>query len=154
MEFFRKVNYNMSKGLPIRVIEPSAEEKREDTASKLFGASQKEAQTGETIDLEDIKRRLKKIREYSRDNANSLREKLENNLAKKYPQIPVKSAHDSNDAAEYITEISDGIKVISTSNSRLVHHELKAALEASGFSVVNSYLNEFEIKGERTISYW
>ncbi len=145
---------NMGNGLPIYIIEPESTKKRELTAKKIAQGGQRVTQITDSVNIDDIKQRLKRIREYSRDNASSLLQEVKNTLVQKYPQTSVKSAYNFTDAVRYITEISHGIKIISTNNSRVVNHELKPALEASDFTVINSYLNEFEVKGEKAIGYW
>ncbi len=98
--------------------------------------------------------RLKEIREQARQNINSLVSELQTNLGQRYPQIKLKLAVDNIEAARYITEISDGIKVISTNNSSIVSQELKPELLASGFTVINSYLDEYEVKKREILDYW
>ncbi|MDH5696326.1 MAG: hypothetical protein OEZ00_07000, partial [Dehalococcoidia bacterium] len=144
----------MNKGLPIWILEPELTEKRELSARKLLEGGQKKALIPEIPTVDDIKQQLQEIRQYSRDNINSLVEDFKANLSQKYPQVTIKSASDSIEAVKYITEISNGIKTVSINNSRAVTQELKPGLIASGFTVIDSYLNEFDVQGKKRIDYW
>jgi len=144
----------MNKDLPIWIIEPEFVEKRNFSARKLFKGGQKAALIQETASIDDIKQQLKKIREYARDNINSLTEELRTNLSQKYPQVRVKSASDNIEAIKYITEISDGINTISTNNSSIVSQELEPGLITNGFTVINSYPDEFDVKERKILDYW
>ena len=144
----------MNKGLPIWILEPEVTEKRDLSARKLIEGGQKRALIPETVSVDDIKQQLKEIRQYSRDNINSLVEELKANLSQKYPQVTIKSASDSIEAVRYITEISDGINTISINNSRAVTQELKPGLIANGFTVIEPYFDEFDVQGKKRINYW
>ncbi|MDH5696021.1 MAG: 4Fe-4S dicluster domain-containing protein, partial [Dehalococcoidia bacterium] len=104
--------------------------------------------------IDDIKQQIREIREQARQNINSLVEQLQTNLGHHYQQVKVKSAVDNIEAVKYITEISNGIRVVSTNNSSIVTQELRPALIANGFTVINSYLNEFEAKKREILDYW
>lgn len=137
----------MSKDLPIWLMEPDETEKKGDLAVRiLFGRRRKLAIILETASIDDIKQRLTRIRKHTRDNISSLVEELKNNLKQRYPQVKVKFASNNVEATRYISEISDGISIISTNNSSIVCQELKPRLIANGFTVINSYLGEFDIK--------
>lgn len=144
----------MSKGLPIWIVEPELTEKRDLSARKLVESGQKAALIPEPVSIENIKPQLREIREYTRNNINSLVEELKTNLSQKYPQVRVKSAFDNIEAIGYITEISDGIDIISTNNSGIVTQELKPGLITNGFTVINSYFNEFDVKERKILDYW
>jgi len=144
----------MSEGLPIWIVEPQLAEKRALSARKLVESGQKSALISEPVNVETIKFQLREIRQYTRDNINSLIEELKTNLSQKYPQVKVKSAFDDTEAVGYITEISDGIDIISTNNSGTVAQELKPGLMAAGFTVINSYLNEFDVEERKILDYW
>ena len=140
--------------LPLWLVEPESREKRNLTARKLFDFSRKTILTSPPPDLAELKQRLKEIREYSRQNINSLLEEFKTNLSRKYPQVAVKFAAGSAEAVEYISQIAEGIEVVSTNKSGVVREELEPGLRARGFTVINSYWEEFEIKEGKIRDYW
>ena len=144
----------MNKDLPIWIMEPELTEKRVSSARKLFEGGQKTALIPETVTIDDIKQQLRKIRQYAQDNISWLVEELRTNLSQKYPRLTVKSAFDNIEAIRYITEISGGIDLISTNNSSIVTQELKPGLITNGFTVINSYLDEFDVKERKILDYW
>ena len=144
----------MSKDLPIWLVEPEQVEKRQLSARKLFEGGQKAAHIPETASIDDIKQRLTRVRQYAGNNISELIQELKTSLSQKYPQLIVKSASDGTEALRYITEIADGASIISVNNSSIVTQELKPGLTASGFTVINSYLNEFEARKEEIQDYW
>jgi len=144
----------MSKDLPIWILEPELTEKRELSVKKLLEGGQPSALIPEDASIDIIKEQLKKIRQYSRDNIDSLVEKLKANLSKKYSQITITSASDSIEAIKYITEISDGINTISVNNSRAVTQELKPGLISNGFTIIDSFLDEYDAEGKERLAYW
>ncbi|MFH1911419.1 MAG: 4Fe-4S dicluster domain-containing protein [Pseudomonadota bacterium] len=144
----------MSKDLPIWIMEPDLIEKRRLSARKLLECGQKAALIPEPFSHDTLKQRLRKVREYTRDNIRTLIEELKTNLSRQYPQVRTKAAHDNIEAIRYITEISDGIKTISINNSSIVTQELKQGLHAGGFTVINSYLDEFDVKESKILDYW
>ena len=144
----------MDKDLPIWILEPELTEKRDSSARKLFEGGQKTAAIPETVSIDDVKRQLREAREYARSSINSLAEELKANLSQKYPQVKVSSAADDIEAVEYITRASNGLDVISINNSGIVAQELRPGLTANGFTVVNSYLNEFDVSERGLLDYW
>jgi len=144
----------MNKDLPIWIMEPELTQKRDLSARKLLEGGQKKALIPETPSIDNIKQQLREIRQYARQNINSLVSELQTNLAQQYQQIKVKLAADNIEAVRYITEISNGIRVVSTNNSSVVNQELKPGLLANGFTVINSYLDEFEVKKRELLDYW
>ena len=141
----------MNKDLPIWIMEPELTGKGVSSARKLFEISQKPVLVPETVTIDDIKQKLRKLRQHASDNINSLVTELKTNLSQKYPQVRVKSASDNIEAVKYITEISDGINIVSINNSSIVTQELKPGMVANGFTVVNSYLNEFEVEQRKIL---
>jgi len=135
-------------------MEPELTQKRDLSARKLFEGGQKKALIPETPSIDDIKQQLREIREHARQNINSLVEELQTNLGHQYQQVKVKLAVDNIEAVRYIAEISDGIGIVSTNNSSIVSQELKPGLLANGFTVINSYLDEFEAKKREILDYW
>ena len=144
----------MNKDLPIWIMEPELTQKRDSSARKLFEGGQKAAHIPETPSIDDIKQQIKEVREHARQNINSLVEELQTNLGHHYQQVKLKSAVDNIEAVRYITEISDEIRIVSTNNSSIVSQELKPALIANGFTVINSYLDEYEAKKREILDYW
>ncbi len=144
----------MNQDLPIWIMEPELIHKRDLFARKLFEGGQKKALIPETPSIDDIKQQLREIREHARQNINSLVEELQTNLGHQYQQVEVKLAVDNIEAVRYIAEISDGIGIVSTNNSSIVSQELKPELLANGFTVINSYLDEFEAKKREILDYW
>lgn len=144
----------MNQDLPIWIMEPELTQKRDLSARKLFEGGQKKALIPETPSIDDIKQQLREIREHARQNINSLVEELQTNLGHQYQQVEVKLAADNIEAVRYIAEISDGIGIVSTNNSSIVSQELKPGLLANGFTVINSYLDEFEAKKREILDYW
>ncbi|MFC1920950.1 4Fe-4S dicluster domain-containing protein [Chloroflexota bacterium] len=144
----------MNKDLPIWILEPELAEKQELSAWKL---SEKRKQTEPAADagsIDSIKRQLRELRVRSRENINPLTEELRNSLSRKYPGAQVIDAPDSSRAVEYITGISDGIKVISINNSSVVTQELAPGLKNNSFNVINSYLNEYDVEERKILDYW
>jgi L-lactate utilization protein LutB len=135
-------------------MEPEPIQKRDLSARKLLEGGQKKALIPETPTIDEIKHRLREIREYTCKNIGSLVSELQTNLAHYYPQVKVKLAVDDIEAVSYITKISDGIKLLSTNNSSVVNQELKPELLANGFTVINSYLDEFEVRKKEILDYW
>ena len=144
----------MNIDLPIRILEPELREKRILTAKKLYQLGQKNVPSSKIIGIKEIKQELRRIREYSRSNINSLTAELQTILRLKYPKVNVTAAADNIEAVNYITGISEGIKTISINNSSVIVQELKPDLSANGFTVVNSYLDEFDIKKIEILDYW
>ena len=144
----------MNIDLPIRILEPELREKRILTAKKLYQLGQKNVPSSKIIGIKEIKQELRRIREYSRSNINSLTAELQTTLRLKYPKVNVTAAADNIEAVNYITGISEGIKTISINNSSVIVQELKPDLSANGFTVVNSYLDEFDIKKKEILDYW
>jgi len=144
----------MSMDLPIWILEPEQTETRELTARKLSQGGQKRAGLPEIGSLDEIKQYLKEIREDARNNIDQFTRELKTNLHQKYERIKLKEAGDKTEAISYITRISDGINTISTNNSSIVTQELKPGLESNGFIIINSYLNEFDVKERKILDYW
>lgn len=144
----------MNSELPIWIMEPEQTEKRDLAARKMFEGGQKVANIPETANINELKERIKRVREYARDNIGSLVRDLETTLSEKYPSIKVKSAADYADAVTYIAEISEGPGTVSTNNSSIVTQELKPKLVENGFTVINSYLHEYDIQKKEIRDYW
>ena len=144
----------MNIDLPIRILEPELREKRTLTARKLYQLGQKSVPSSNVLGIKEIKQELRRIREYSRSNISALTTELQTTLKQKYPNVKVTAAADNIAAVNYIAGISDGIKTVSTNNSSIVIEELKPGLVANGFTIVNSYLDEFDVKKKEILDYW
>ena len=146
----------MNKDIPIWIFEPNPTEKWDLWTRKFTEPILKSDLITEFTGIDDTKRQLKEIREYARDNIKSLIEELKATLSSNYPKVTIKSAADSAEALAYIGEISDGIKTVSINNSRSVTQELKPGLMANGFTVIESYFDEFEFKEKdrKSLEYW
>ena len=123
-------------------------------AGNLFPGKRRKAATTETESIHDLKERLKAIREYARDSMNALAGQLKENLSRRYPQLMVFSAADAMEAVAYIRSISHGVSTISINNSSVVSRELKPGLTGNGFTVINSYHNEFSVTDRTIRDYW
>jgi len=143
----------MSRDLPIWILEPEQTETRELTARKLLEGGQKRAYLPEAASLDEVKQQLKRIREDAASNIDQFSRELETNMRLK-GEIKLKKAVDNTEAVSYIARISDDIKTISTNNSSIVTRELKPGLIVNGFTVVNSYLNEFDVEERKILDYW
>ncbi len=144
----------MNQDLPIWILEPEQTEKTELTARKLFEGGQKAGRIPETVSVEELKEQIKKVRQYARDNIDLLVKELQTTLSEQYPKVKVKSALDNVEAVKYITEISDGISIASINNSSMVTQELKPSLADNGFTIINSYLHEFDVEKRKILDYW
>ncbi len=139
--------------LPIWIIEPEQNEKRDLAADRLVRGAQKSAHVPSPINIVDLKRQIKTLREYTRDNIDSLNIKLKATLSERYPEAKVATAVDHISAVSYISQNSGGTKTISTNNSVTVQ-ELTPELDKSGFTVINSYHHEFEVQEKKILDYW
>jgi len=144
----------MNKDIPIWILEPEPAEKRDLSARKLLEGGRKGALIPEILSIDEIKQELRKVREYARNNINLLAEELKTNLRQKYSRVKIKSAFDNIEAVKYITEISDGTNIASINNSSIVIQELKPGLITNGFTVINSYLDEFDVEEKKILDYW
>ncbi len=140
--------------LPIHIMEPEPERKRRSVASKLNIARGEPPAFKETASIQEIKRDLRKIREYARDNIASLVGELEINVAKKYPGVKISSARDAAQAAQYIARAGEGTMAVSVNNSAVITQEIRPELINRGFSVSSPYASEYEIGAERVRDYW
>ncbi len=144
----------MSKALPIWIMEPEQTEKRDLAARKIFEGGQKAANIPETVSIDQLEQQLRNVRQYARDNIGSLTEELKTTLSEKYPGVKIKTAVDNIDAVTYIAQISDGATTVSTNNSSIVTQELRPELMNNGFTVINSYVHEFDAKEKKIRDYW
>jgi L-lactate utilization protein LutB len=144
----------MREGLPIQIIEPVAERKSVALAQALSLKRRGRAVSAEPQGVAVAKQRLKGIREYARENMNALAGQLAANLMRRYPQLSVVLAADGREAVAYISAISHGVRTLSINNSSVVIRELKPGLTGNGFTVINSYRNEFDVREKTIHDYW
>ena len=140
----------MKADLPIAIMEPSYRTRARSTANKLVGWLLEAPAVPQPLSIDEVKQHLRGLREYSRDHMDELADQLRTILAEKYPGVRVKTAADSAEAVEYIAGNSDGINIVSTSNSRVVDQEVRPGLISRGYTVINSYLDEFDVEGKET----
>jgi len=133
-------------------MEPVPDSKRSAVAErfKLLKAPGPDVQAG---DLAAVKRHLREVREYAADNLEGLEKELTRILPDRYPEVRTRFAATAGEAVEYIQGIAAG-KVILTNNSAVVRRELKPQLQARGFTVWNSYRQEFEPTQKGINDYW
>ncbi|TAK31602.1 MAG: lactate utilization protein [Chloroflexota bacterium] len=141
-------------GLPIWIVEPGGRERQRSAARMLSQVGQGNASAAETIDIAEARQRLMGVRQHTRENLDVLVEQLRAALERNYPAVKVKEAGDGAEAISYIARAAEGMKVVSTNNSSTVAQELKPGLLTKGFSVVNSYVCEFESGESHIEDYW
>ncbi len=143
----------MTSGPPIWIVEPDQTEKRDDYAGRVSLKPRPTADVTRALTVEELKERIKKVRQGARDNVGSLVTRLETTLRTRYPNVKVAPADDYRQAVSYITRNAGGNKIISTNNSVSVQ-ELKPALTDAGFSIVNSYRHEFTVAEKKVSDYY
>ena len=143
----------MSSGLPIWIVEPDQTEKRADYAGRVSLKPLPSPDIAQTLTVEELKARIKKVRQNARDNIKALVTRLEATLRERYPNVKVTSAFDYKQAVSYICRNAGGNKIISTNNSVSVQ-ELKPALAEAGFSIINSYRHEFTVAEKKVGDYY
>jgi L-lactate utilization protein LutB len=139
--------------LPIWIIEPEQNDKRDLAADRLVRGAQKSAHVPLPTSIKDLKSQIKALRENARDNIDSLIDRLQASLSKRYPSARVTTATDYISVAGYISQNSGTTKTISTNNSVTVQ-ELRPELVRAGYTVINSYHHEFEVKEKKILDYW
>ncbi len=124
----------MEKMAPLVLIEPTARQKQHRLAEVIFKGA---------VDYspEEIKLRLKKIREYSADHMVELAEKFRRSIAN-YSDTHVTLAKDITEAVDYITQVTQETKTIAIGKSSTVN-ELRPGLEKSGYTLVDTYSPQF-----------
>jgi L-lactate utilization protein LutB len=68
--------------------------------------------------------------------------------------VQLAAASNAEQAAAYIKEVADGIKLISVNKSSVISNELRPELRKSGFDVYVRYFKEFEYFDKRITDYW
>lgn len=148
------LNQSQPGELPISIIEPETEEKRRSVAKQLNAVRGKSPLIRETANVIDLKRRLREIREFARDNIDSLVKDLETNISQKYPGVKITSSRDAAGAVKYITDHAGGTKTASVNNSSIITQEIKPDLISQGFKITSPYAGEYEISEKKVRDYW
>lgn len=135
----------------IQIIEPSSQQSKHKAAGLLARKKTRD-------DIDSIKKRLKEIREYTRNNNTKLIEQLKNTL-KKYEGLKFTYAENAKDAVQYIKENADGNKLFSLNKSNVVINEIRPELNNLGFKNYLRYFKEFnnferEKFKKQIIDYW
>lgn len=136
----------MGDSLRISILEPAAKE-RQRQFSRII------VRKGTKLDLEDIKAQLKELRQYALSNHSSLLAQLKSNISN-CQGVQLAAASNAEQAAAYIKEVADGIKLISVNKSSVISNELRPELRKSGFDVYVRYFKEFEYFDKRITDYW
>jgi L-lactate dehydrogenase complex protein LldF len=124
--------------LPILLMEPDSTGKRRRFSKTLLEPKHVTPHPS----VEDIKSRLKEIREHSLAHLDALREELSASLIA-HPDVEFSLADDAAQAVQTIKEISDGTP-IAISRSAVVTRELMPAMIASGLDVIETYNDQFQ----------
>ncbi len=133
--------------LPVLLMEPVSYSKRRRYSEILMEPKRRLQPT-----LEDVKQRLKEIRNYSLAHLDELVSQLTASLAA-YPEVEIAFAQDARQAVETIRGIAGGGK-IAINKSAVIGSELMPTLVASGYNVIESYYDEFEPFDNRSSEYW
>ena len=123
--------------LPVILLEPVSYSKRR-RYSEILRDPVKWLQP----DIDDVKQKLREIRSDTLDNLDSLVDEFRNHVAEN-PDIEVAFAADAGQAVDRIKEIS-GTSRIATNKSSVITMELVPLLSSGGFSVIDSYYDEFK----------
>ena len=133
--------------LPVLLMEPDSYGKRRRYSEILM-----EPRRWLQPTLEDVKQRLKEIRNYSLDHLDELVSQLTASLAA-YPEVEITFARDAGQAMETIRGIAGGGKIV-INKSAVIGSELVPTLVASGYNVIESYYDQFEPFDNRPSEYW
>jgi L-lactate utilization protein LutB len=129
-------------------MEPNSASIRQRFSKTLLGTKRVMPQ----LSVDDIKEKLREIRNYSLSHLDLLLGELTTSLAA-HPDVEFSFAEDVGQAVKIIQEISDGTP-IATNKSSVVTKELMPALDASGLHVIETYYNQFQPFENRFISPW
>lgn len=136
----------MATGIPIHIMGPKPEGNRNLSATAALGFTQRP-------NIEDIKLRLKQIRDFASVNNSSLLGALQKKLHQ-FEDLHIFLADTAPTALDYIKRIAGDIENISINRSSSVAHELKPGLAKLGFSCIDSYFNEFKSFENKVQDYW
>jgi Fe-S oxidoreductase len=133
--------------LPVVLMEPASCGKRRRYSEILLEPKKWLQPTSE-----DVKKRLKEMRNYSLAHLDTLVTKLTASLAA-YSELEITFAQDSGQAVESINRIAHGSK-IAINKSSVITNELVPALVDLGYNVIESYYDEFEPFDNKSSEYW
>jgi Fe-S oxidoreductase len=133
--------------LPVVLMEPGSSGKRRRYSEMLMEPKRWLQPT-----VDDVKQRLKEIRNYSLAHLDTLVTQLTARLAA-YPEVEMMFARDAGQAVDTIKGIARGAK-IAINRSAVIGNELMTPLVASGYNVIESYYEEFEPFDNRSSEYW
>ncbi len=119
----------------IIVVEPSSEQSKH-RAAGIF--ARKESYP----DIPSIKKRLKELRENSRNNHTSLLDELKRNLSS-HKGVRLTFATDAKQAASYIKQVAGDTNLASINKSNVLVNELRPELENLGVKTYLRYFTEF-----------
>jgi Fe-S oxidoreductase len=102
--------------------------------------------------LEDVKQRLKEIRNHSLTHLDTLVTQLTASLAA-LPEVEMTFAQDAGQAVETIRGIARGAK-IAINKSAVISNELMRPLVASGYHIIESYYDELKLFDHQSSEYW
>jgi L-lactate utilization protein LutB len=105
------------------------------------------------LDLESIKSELGEIRRHCWDNATSLMEEYQKNLAQ-FASVEWAVAPDAAQAASYIKQVAGGTDLVSINKSNVVVNELRPQLQAAGLRTYVRYYKEFDNFNNKVEGYW
>lgn len=134
--------------LPILLMEPDSTSKRRHLSHTLLASKG----IMPSPSIEEIKKQLRDIRNYSLAHLDSLLNELTASLAA-HPDVEFSFANDSEQAVKTIQKISDGTP-IAISKSSVVTKELMPTLVTSGLHVIETYYDQFQPFENRFISPW
>ncbi|MCX7965492.1 MAG: 4Fe-4S dicluster domain-containing protein [Syntrophorhabdaceae bacterium] len=135
----------------VQIVEPSSQQSKHRAAGIFVRKETRD-------DINSIKKRLKSIREYSRENNIILIEQLKNTL-KRYDGLKITYAENAKEAASYIKKHADNNDLLSLNKSNVVINEIRPELKALGFKTYLRYFKEFnnfekEKFKKQIIDYW
>jgi Fe-S oxidoreductase len=133
--------------LPVLLMEPVSYGKR-----RRYSEILREPKQWLQPTLEDVKQRLKEIRNYSLNHLDTLVIQLNTCLAA-HPEVEMTFAQDVGQAVETIRGIARSTK-IAINKSAVISNELMRPLVASGFNIIESYYDEFRPFDNRSNEYW
>jgi len=120
----------------IGIFEPSPRQKRRQVSMLLLGR-------GGLPDLEAIRSRLKRVREHSLSEQQSLAERFGDTL-RASGLVSFCRAATASEAIDYIARIAGGTRHVAVNRSSVVMNELAPGLRGRGFNVLEPYFSEFD----------
>jgi Fe-S oxidoreductase len=128
--------------LQVVVVNPSIGSKIPEVLYDIWRFPIKFGQKVPVFDYEEVKRKLKEIREYTAEHVEELLQKLEDVIAEQYPYIKLIHARDATEAVRAIMDLCGVCKV--SINKSCTVEELRDELVRQGFEIEETYYQEFE----------